>query len=60
MFQMFHFILCTMLRKQICTLHRLVNANQQFDIVYILDRGTDTMVKQLFQKYINNVLWEYV
>ena len=49
-----------MLRKQICTLHRLVNANQQFDIVYILDRGTDTMVKQLFQKYINNVLWEYV
>ena len=40
MFQMFHFILCTMLRKQICTLHRLVNANQQFDIVYIMDRET--------------------
>ena len=46
-----------MLRKQICTLHRLVNANQQFDIVYIMDRD---MVKQLYQKYINNVLWEYV
>ena len=46
-----------MLRKQICTLYRLVNANQQFDIVYIMDRD---MVKQLYQKYINNVLWEYV
>ena len=60
---MFHFILCTMLRKQICTLHRLVNANQQFDIVYIMDRDkdlTDTIMKQLFQIHINNVLWEYV
>lgn len=38
-----------MLRKQICTLHRLVNANQQFDTVCIMDRNTDTMMKQLFQ-----------
>ena len=36
-----------MLRKQICTLHRLVNVNQQFDTVYIMDRNT--MMKQLFQ-----------
>ena len=36
-----------MLRKQICTLHRLVNANQQFDTVCIMDRNT--MMKQLFQ-----------